>query len=219
MKKTVSISTALLPPAVRERFEAMLPIAARRSIVQWQLTSLSEADVLLSERPPVAADRQVTIHVTDEAPDSGRQALVVPREFRVGILMDVLDLAAVRVLDHRDSNVRAATQTPQAAHTQRMYQLKYWVVPGDRTAMRFLRTLAGMTRQPVSYAWMLSGGGLSSAEADALLIELELRGALRVTALPPQRPAAPPASTGFIARLRHWLRGGHAPGATMALAR
>ncbi|MDR6857384.1 hypothetical protein [Variovorax guangxiensis] len=205
MKKTVSISPASLPHLLKERFEAMLPVVARRSIVQWELCDTADADVVLQEE----GDR-LSLRITHEGGLlADVDALAIERGFRVATLMQALDLAAVRVLNRRDSAVRTA-QVSVADQGACLYQLKYWDVPVHRTSMKILRTLAAMTRRPVSREWMTTVGGLSPPEADSLLAGLELRGALRSSG--PQRAlqASPRAQADFVSRLRHWLRGGRA---------
>ncbi len=205
MKKTVSISPASLPQLLKQRFDAMLPVIAGRSIVQWELCDTADADVIVQEH----GDR-LNLRITHER---GRLAdadtLPIERDFRVATLMQTLDLAAVRVLNRRDSAVRTA-QVSVADQGASLYQLKYWDVPGHRTSMKVLRTLAAMTRRPVSREWMTTVGGLSPPEADSLLAGLELRGALRSSSPQCVSQASPRAQPGFVSRLRHWLRGGRA---------
>lgn len=203
MKKTISISPASLPQLLKERFEAMLPVAAGRSIVQWELCDTAHADVVLQEQ----GDR-LSLRITQERGLlANADTLPIERDFRVATLMQTLDLAAVRVLNLRDSAVRT-TQVSVADQGECLYQLKYWDVPGHRTPMKVLRTLAAMTRRPVSREWMTTVGGLSPPEADSLLAGLELRGALRSSSPQHVPRAAPGAQAGFVSRLKHWLRGG-----------
>ncbi|VTU19832.1 hypothetical protein [Variovorax sp. RA8] len=211
MKKTVSISPASLSQLLKERFEAMLPVVAGRSIVQWELCDTADADVVVQEH----GDR-LSLCITHERgllADAG--TLPIERDFRVATLMQTLDLAAVRVLNRRDSAVRTA-QGSIADQGAPLYQLKYWDVPGHRTPMKVLRTLAAMTRRPVSREWMTTVGGLSPPEADSLLAGLELRGALRSSSAQRVPQAAPRAQAGFVSRLKHWLRGGRATVPTAA---
>jgi hypothetical protein len=211
MKKTVSISPASLPPPLKQRFEAMLPVIAGRSIVQWELCDTADADVVVHEH----GDR-LSLRITHERVFAGNaDTLPIERDFRVATLMQTLDLAAVRVLNRRDSAVRTA-QTSIADQGASLYQLKYWDVPDHRTPMKVLRTLAAMTRRPVSREWMTTVGGLSPPEADSLLAGLELRGALRSSSARRVPQAAPGAPAGFVSRLRHWLRAGRATAEAVA---
>lgn len=209
MKNTVSISSASLPQQLKERFEAMLPVVAGRSIVQWELCDAPHADVVLQEQ-----GAQLGLRIKHESsllPDA--DTLPLERAFRVATLMQALDLAAVRVLNRRDSAVRTA-RVAVADEGACLYQLKYWEVPVHRTSMKVLRTLAAMTRRPVSREWMTTVGGLSQPEADSLLAGLELRGALRSSSPERLLPASPRAQSGFVSRLRQWLRGGRATAGT-----
>jgi hypothetical protein len=189
----------------------MLPVVAGRSIVHWELCDTADADVVFHEH----GDR-LSLRVTHERGlVADADILPIERDFRVATLMQTLDLAAVRVLNRRDSAVRTA-QVSIADQDASLYQLKYWDVPGPRTPMKVLRTLAAMTRRPVSREWMTTVGGLSPPEADSLLAGLELRGALRSSSARGLSQAAPGAPSGFVSRLRHWLRGGRATASAVA---
>ncbi len=190
----------------------MLPVAAKRSVVQWELCSESDADVVLREHG-VRGDDRVSVYVSDTAVVDGANGhLRIQREFRVNALMEVLELAAARVLDRRDRAVRhvqsvLGMQPEPAEPAASLYQLKYWIVPGDRPPLAVLCALAGMTRRPVSREWLMAEAGLGVAAVDVLLAKLDRLGALRTNPLP---PAVPPQPSGLAARLRRWLRGGRA---------
>jgi hypothetical protein len=207
-RKTISISPALLPDALRQRFEAMLPVVAKRSVVEWELSTEADADVVLREHA-VSGDDRISVYVRDDVVFAGAAgALRVPLEFRVNALMDVLELAAARVLDRRDRAVRAV-QRPSMASSERLYQLKYWIITPDRMPLAVLCALAGMTRRPVSREWLMVESRLSAAGVDLLLMKLERLGALHVDpTISADRP--PRARTGLASRLRQWLRGGRA---------
>lgn len=212
MKKTFLISAALLPSDLRARFTEMLPVAARRSIVTWELTQAASADVVLRDRQGPDHERNgdsVPIYVTD-TPLSGGDANLLRMEqaFRVNTLMDMLDLAAVRLMNRREQSARVAVALPTRADT--LYRLKHWVFLGaSRGGANYMRVLATMSREGVSRQWMVSTGGLSEAQADTLLAELQLRGALVSQAPQATAPAArsTPASRGFVTRLKRWISG------------
>lgn len=205
MKKTIRVSAALLPPSLRQRFDTLLNVAGKRSIATWQVTDHASAEVLLKEPDRHTADRRLAILVSDE-PVSGvdGRSLRMPLDFRVANLMDVLDLAAVRALAARDAS---ATRAP-AVEPDTLYQLKHWVFLDEAFSSRpFVRVLAAMSRNAISRAWMESSGGLSIAQADALLHKLNISGALILTrrTTQAQAPIERPSDGGFVGRLRRWI--------------
>ncbi|MBS0426792.1 MAG: hypothetical protein JSR41_05840 [Proteobacteria bacterium] len=225
MKKSVRINATLLSPALRARFDTMLQVAGRRSIVQWLVAEdPSAADVVLKQAPGNAGDeRTVPIYVGDTLPPGDDpQRLCMPADFRVSTLMDALDLAAVRVMNRWDALARATPLVTRPEHDApaQQYQLRHWVFLGDnRSGMAYTRTLAAMTQRPVTRQWMTSRGGLSAVQADSLLADLQLRGALRTTILAPlaeARGAATPARAGFVGRLKRWLAGSRPQALTSA---
>ena len=217
MKKSVRINATLLSPVLRARFDTMLQVAGRRSIVQWLVADdPGAADVVLKEAPDAADERTVPIYVGDTLPaGDDPQRLCMPADFRVSTLMDALDLAAVRVMNRWDALARATPLVTRPAQDTpaQQYQLRHWVFLGDnRSGMNYTRTLAAMTQRPVTHQWMTSRGGLSTAQADSLLADLQLRGALHTTSIAPlaqaqARSAVAPARAGFVGRLRRWLAG------------
>jgi len=205
MSKTVSVNPALLEGSLRKRFESMLPVIARRSIVQWELCGTAEADIVLREQR-LPGDDGISLYISDDAAfDAAPDVLRVERAFRVNAMLEALDLAAARVLHRRDCAARA-TQRSVAGRSADLYQLKYWSVPGQHAPMNVLCALAGMTRRPVSREWLAAESKLSATEVDVLLVELELRGALRTNLAPLDEPPGR-APAGFMARLKQWLRG------------
>lgn len=214
MKKTLFISTALLPAALRTRFLAMLEVAARRSIVAWELAEGACADVVLRERLGNDDSRSVPIYISDtRLPHADVNLLRLDQEFRLSALMDVLDLAAVRVMNRREQSARVAVVMPPQPDMR--YRLKHWVfLGGSRAGANYMRVLAAMSREAVSRQWMLHKGGLNDSQVDSLLAELQLRGAL-ISELPAAavraRPTSTPASIGFVSRLKRWIGGNRTP--------
>ena len=210
MKKTARLSTALLSDPVRARFLGMLEVAARRSIVAWEQVEGPHADVVVCEQAGAGEVRGVQIHVGDTPPHQGSTGLWLRREFRLSALMDVLDLAAVRVLNQRDQQARVAVEPSQQSDLR--YRLKHWVfLSGERAGANYMRVLAGMSRQAVSRSWIMKTGALNELQVDALLCELRLQKALLSEAPITERPglsakSARP-SRGFVARLRRWIDG------------
>lgn len=220
MKKTVFINAALLPSALRMRFLGMLEVAARRSIVDWELAEGPSADVVLRERLGADDAHSVPIYISDKPlPHADVNLLRLERDFRVTALMDVLDLAAVRVMNRREQSARVAVALPEQNDAR--YRLKHWVfLGGNRSGANYMRVLAAMTREPVSRPWIMKTGGLNTLQVDSLLSELQLRGAL-VSEVPapaaPARPTSTVASRGFVSRLKRWIGGSRtAPLATSA---
>ncbi|RYF69127.1 MAG: hypothetical protein EOO29_33965 [Comamonadaceae bacterium] len=177
MKKTLSISAARLPAGLRARFLAMLEAASGRGIVDWKLADGMAADVVLVERQAPAGSQAITICLGDAPAMQAMNSLRLQTGFSPGALMDVLDLAALRVMDVHTEEARAAVAMP--VQPEARYRLKHWVFLGGSCATpQHKRVLATMSRQAVSRQWMLHSGGLSEAQADFLLAELQLRGAL-----------------------------------------
>ncbi len=209
MKKTIRVSAALLPPSLRLRFNTLIGDAGKRSIVAWQVTDHASAEVLLKEPGDQSSDQRFSIYVSDDpvhGPDG--RSLSVPLDFRVANLMDVLDLAAVRVMAARDESATPAPTT----ESKPLYRLKHWVFLDETfSGPPFVRVLAAMSRKAVSRDWMESACGLSSAQVDALLHTLNTTGALvlthQSTSTQAQAPTASLPSGGFVGRLRRWIGG------------
>lgn len=215
MKKSISISAALLSSDLRLRFLELLQVAGRRSIVAWTLADPAHADVVLREGPAPAGDGPVSIYVSDTPVPGGDSSLLrMERAFRVNTLLDMLDLASVRVMGQREK--RAEVAVASAANPAAQYRLKHWVFLGpSRAGSAYTRVMATMSRQAVNRDWMTSHGGLTGDQADSLLADLQLRGALVGTETAPAAPAdakppMAPALRGFVSRLKSWI-GGHRP--------
>ncbi|RYF82309.1 MAG: hypothetical protein EOO29_07520 [Comamonadaceae bacterium] len=210
MKKTLFISAALLPPELRTRFLAMLEVAARRSIVAWELVDGAAADVVLRERLGADDGRTVPIYISHSPLQHADVNLLrLAPDFRLSGLMDVLDLAAVRVMNRREQSARDTVTLPPQPDMR--YRLKHWVFLGsNRAGANYMRVLAAMSRDAISRQWMLQKGGLDDGQADSLLAELQLRGAL-ISEAPamaaPERASTTPASRGFVSRLKRWIGG------------
>lgn len=215
MKKSISISAALLSSDLRRRFLELLQVAGRRSIVAWELTDPANADVVLRERVTPGGDAGVSIYVSDTPLSGGNLSLLrLESSFHVNALRDMLDLAAVRVMDQREKRVQVAADN--RAHSTAQYRLKHWVFLGPgRSGSAYTRVMAAMSRQSVSRDWMTAQGGLTGAQADSLLADLQLRGALlggsaapapsaTAQAQPVPAPMAP-ALRGFVSRLKSWI--------------
>lgn len=214
MKKTLFISLAMLPAALRIRVQDMLEVAARRSIVAWEVADGASADVLFRERLAAHEDASVSIYISDTPlPHDDINLLRLDREFRLSALMDALDLAAVRVMKRREQSARSAVRAPQLPDLR--YRLKHWVFLGsDRAGVTYMRVLAAMSREAVSRQWIMQKGGLNAIQADSLLAELQLRGALiseAPTPTAPERVVRAAAPQGFVARLKRWIGGSRPP--------
>lgn len=211
MKKTVLYNADRLPAAQRDRLAQLMPVAVKRSIARWESALPAVADVIFSASADAAC---VQIQMSDATHlPSGHQPITVPTEFRLAALMDALDLAAVRVMNARDSGARSLTSTTgtSAAPLAWRYGLTFWAVPGQRAPLALLRVLAVMTRRSVTREWIRDQGQLNDIQTDAFLADLELRGALRKTALTAGHSATGAtlavAPAGLLQRLRSWLRG------------
>ena len=218
-KKTVFINAALLSDPLRARFLGMFDVAARRSIVAWRLVNGPDAEVVLHEHPADDDGVGVSVYISDTPlSHTNVHLLRLEREFRVNALMDVLDLAAVRVLNRREQHAHKAPALPQQSDTR--YRLRHWVfLGGEHADASHMRVLAAMSRRAVSRAWLLKNGGLNERQVDALLAELRLRGALVSEESPPSAATPTPApatgvgtaaSHGFVARLKRWIGGSRA---------
>lgn len=221
MKKTLLISAALLTPELRTRFLAMLEAAARRSIVAWELVDGAAADVVLRERMGADDGRSMPIYISSTPlPHADFNFLRLDLDFRLSALMDVLDLAAVRVMNRREQSARETVAMPPQSDMR--YRLKHWVFLGsNRTGANYMRVLAAMSREAVSRQWMLQKGGLDDAQANSLLAELQLRGAL-ISEAPAvalsERAGTTSASRGFVSRLKRWIGGSRSNSAPMSTA-
>lgn len=217
MKKSITINATLLPRELQARFTSMMRIASERSIVRWvESDDASTAQVVLKENVSPDDTRFVPIYVRDIVGNaSNQQFLHILPDFRVRGLMDVLDLAAVRVMNRWDKHTRtipSGRTASNALHAER-YQLRHWVFLGaERSEIRHARTLAAMTRRPITREWMISSGGLNALEIDAMLDELRLRGALITTteSSVSSKPESAAASDrlSLVRKITRWI-GGH----------
>jgi hypothetical protein len=214
MKKSVRISTDLLPISLRMRFNVLLNVAQARSIVQWEAVAPIAADVVVMNGEAVEAPPNTTVAMfIGEAAGSPQAVHPVQLQaaYNVQSLIAALDLAAVRVLNFWDT--RRKSHEALATDSKSTFRLKHWVALDPEMATpAHSRVLAAMTRKGVTRDWILGHCTLGAAQIDALLDELQRRGAVHVASVP-ERSAVPredasdelQAAGGFIGRLKRWL--------------
>ena len=229
---TAGISAELLTPSVRHRFVQLFGVAARKSVLSWKEVPRDRSQLLMIDQgmadaisslgntPCVVAVGNVGSSLLANASWVGRLEV----GYTLGDLIDVLDRAAVFLLDWEArqkviaNRAPAPAVEPQAAPTAKqefLYQLKAWVsmgAPFNNGAC--IRALALLSREPGSLGQLCTHSGLDINTARNLLVELGNRGVLRGVAMQNHRPPAsastrqPVHSSGLLGRLSRWIRGG-----------
>lgn len=232
MKRNLSgdISTCFLSPTLRPRFLYLYAVASRKSVFTWREAELSRAEVLvldissvhvnLPHWPPCAIWLG---EQPSEASHSFHWNKVLPLDYTVADLMDMLDRAAVFLMDWK---VNQSTQpsSPKGVllpEVERIagacYRLVNWVtLSAPLNRPEYLRAMALMAREAVTLSQLEDHAALSKAQVNALLDELHKREVLRVS-----KAIAKPVSTTqsvlgssanygqrrLIQRLSSWLVG------------
>lgn len=219
---SAGVAADLLAPTLYERFVTLFPVASRKSLLAWRQLPSFEAQLLLvdaSTATQLGAKAPCAICVGGSFPEKVPNALWVARlpfDYTLSDLIDVLDRAAVFLMDWR-ARQRAPVPLPAVPAAREplveaTYQLSAWVSMGAPFHTGdCIRALALLTREPVSVRQLCDHSGVDATTAHALLAELSRRGVLRtVTAAPALvlAPHKPRVSGGLVQRLARWVRGG-----------
>lgn len=177
MRKATFISVSHLAEKEFLRYELLMQIANERTVFRWITSDLKFASVALLD-PSVFDPREmlpancICIWIS-ESPDHppGRGNMSLPLNFRLQDLINVLDRAALRILDLKIEQI--GTHEVSDFVSQRIYRISRWINLGhDFSPIRFQKILAVMTKQSVSWHWLLTYGGLTERDAYMFLDEL-----------------------------------------------
>lgn len=229
------IAADLLVPAARERFDKLFSVAGRKSVFQWRTTPHAQADLVLVDGSvqPSALGHVPTCMVSMGEPGSAAASTSpwqarLPGNYTVADLIDVLDRAAVFLLDWQArqkqqrpagaagaAGAAVASLASATAESVSLYRLGSWVSMGAPfNTNDCLRALALLAQGAVSARQISEHSGLEPVRTTALLGELQQRGVLVVSSraelpasAPPRRASTSPAAApSLVRRLSHWLK-------------
>lgn len=213
MRRTLGISTELLPSNLRKQFDAVFAVAQTHSITDWRIVPLSEADVICAvhgEAAMTAGLRRDQLKIwlaprafTAELAKYGNIVLC-PDEIRVANVLATVDMAALRLMDETIyphlNRTTAETRSENGGSRRSLdlddastrYSLSYWPTmrpPFNRRP--HLDAIAMLAKRPMTAYELASKTELSRADAAALFDELARRRALKaVSRVEPPRKAA-----------------------------
>lgn len=163
----VNLAAELWTPAVQQRFETLFSVAGRKSLSGWRQTPRQAAEVLVIEGfAPVefkdGASVPCVVYVGGEAAlqPLGRSAqgwaAHLDVDFTLSDLIDILDRAAVFLMDWRARQKASVTLTLQRAledlkhqglECPHRFQLKSWIaLPMGANTAQNMRVLALLSR-------------------------------------------------------------------------
>ena len=236
----VSWAAELWTPAVQQRFEALFAVASRKSLSGWRLVPREAAEVLVLDGTVPALTEDVkkspcVVYVGGEASEQplGRSsqgwAAHLDVEFTLSDLIDMLDRAAVFLMDWKARQKVKVTLTLQSALEElqeqgldcpHLFQIKSWVaLPGAANTAQNTRALALLSRGPIAVQSLSEHSGAELPELISLLslpqVQAVLRCSLKTTeAAKPQstRNTTQPAASvprQWVKKLTGWItRGG-----------
>jgi len=183
MRKTSFISVKYLAEKEFLRYDLLMQIADEKTISQWQASDLGSASVALLDmnifnaREPLPANC-VCIWIAESPAYPGRKGdMTLPPNFSVSDLINALDRAALRLLDMKVAEDGPATESEPLS--QNTYRISKWVsLEHGFSTLRFKKILAVMTKQDISWGWLLTYGGLTERDAILFLEELRKKSAL-----------------------------------------
>lgn len=235
-KDEIGLAVQLCSPSLQQRFETLFADAAARSLRNWRQVPLVSAQVLIVDghlpAPEAAEWTPCVIHVgglpQGAAPGQTPQrwAASLGAEFTQADLVDVLDRAAVFLMDWQVRQQLAASQAleraladlqRQGADCMYRFQLSAWVaLPAPWNRAECLRALAMLCRGPMDIPALCEHSGISCETAIELLQQPGLRSLLHCSLRSVRRSAAivplpeGGASRRWVQRLAGWVRHGGA---------
>jgi hypothetical protein len=178
MRKTVFISVKHLAEKELLRYELLMQIADEKTVFHWLPSDPRFASVALLD-PSVFNPQEalpancicIWVSASSDHP-AGKGDMSLPANFRLSDLINVLDRAALRILDMKTGTTGLDDASDPLS--QRTYRISRWIsLEHDFSAVHFQKILAVMTKQSVDWHWLLAYGGLP--ERDAYLFLAELR--------------------------------------------
>ena len=236
----VNLAAELWTPVVQQRFETLFAVAGRKSLSGWRQTPRLMAEVLVIEGfAPVEFKDGVrvpcVVYVGGEAASQplGRSAqgwaAHLDVDFTLSDLIDILDRAAVFLMDWRARQKASVTLTLQRAledlkqqglECPHRFQIKSWVaLPAGVNAAQNLRVLALLSRGPIDARSLTEHSGIELPQLAALLSLPQLQAALQCSLRTQQVQATVTKSTKtqpatsvtrqWVSKLTGWItRGG-----------
>jgi hypothetical protein len=212
---TGCLAASLLTQDLKNRFDSLFAVAERKSVFSWTEVAPSKADVILMDRHTRVLSVQAPpcLVFVGNAPDAARcnfdWGLSIDADFTVSQLVDLLDRAAVRLLDLRARQASASGAAASGQEPER-YALKRWA----SLALEFrstgqLRAMALLSRGAISFDQLCRHSGLRDIQVEALLAELTRMDVLRIAAPSRSVPEVRRTAT-LLSRLSDWLSG-HRP--------
>lgn len=238
----VSLATELWTPAVQQRFDSLFAVAARKSLSIWHQVPKGSAQMLVVDGSmPASQDVSQTpcvLYIGGAAQNqplgrtTQRWAAHLDVNFTLGDLIDMLDRAAVFLMDWKLRQQMSGSQSLQQAlaDLRRMgmdcphrFQIKAWItLPAPYNTAESLRSLALLARNYIDIRALSEHSGIAFEQALHLLSLPQVQKVLRVSmqgvgsvapagAQAPIKNQAAPVTKSWVKRLTGWItRGGNA---------
>ncbi|MDB5769090.1 MAG: hypothetical protein JWQ61_3904 [Collimonas fungivorans] len=183
MRKTTFISVRYLAEKELLRYELLMQIADEKTVFRWISSDLRFASVALLD-PSVFNSQEaipancICIWISGSSDHTPcKSDMTLPANFRLPDLINVLDRAALRILDMKTSHVSLGEASDP--FFQKTYRISKWIhLEHDFSAIRFQKILAIMTMQSINWHWLLAYGGLTERDAALFLDELRKKNVL-----------------------------------------
>lgn len=181
-RKTAFICTNYLAERELLRYEVIMQIVRKKTVFEWVLSDPKMASVALLEPSNFVDHRKLPadcICIWIGAADihsKRKEDLTLSANFGLGELINVLDRAALRVLDLKSSKSNSIDSLHRSKKT---YCISKWInLPQNFFTTRFQKILVLMTKRKINWDWLLTDGGLTEREAFLFLDELRKHGVL-----------------------------------------
>ncbi len=231
-KDEIGLAAELWSPALKQRFEDLFGVAARKSLKAWRRVPLVSAQVLVVDgslpAPEAAVWTPCVVYVggIPQGQHLGRSqqrwATYLDVDFTLSDLIDMLDRAAVFLMDWR---VRQQVMTSQVLDTALedlrlrgrdcgyRFQLGAWVaLPAPWNRAECLRALAMLCRGAVDVPALCEHSGMEPEDLAQLLMHPRLRSLLHCSQAAHGAPALPVRRSGTTGAAggapltRHWVQ-------------
>ncbi|WP_211467031.1 hypothetical protein [Collimonas silvisoli] len=183
MRKASFISVRYLAEKEFLRYDLLMQIADEKTVFKWIPSELKRASVALLDMQIFNAREElpancVCIWISESGSYPGRKGdMTLPPNFGVSDLINALDRAALRLLDMKAVEDRPDIESEPLS--QKTYRISKWVsLEHGFSTLRFKKILAVMTKQEISWGWLLTYGGLTERDAILFLDELRKKSAL-----------------------------------------
>lgn len=219
MRKTAFISVKHLAEKELLRYELLMQLADEKTVFRWLQSDLRFASVALLDSSAPLSQQALPANClciwVSASPDHhvAKGDMILPVNFRLPDLINVLDRAALRILDMKPDKVGPDNSSDPLF--QSTYRISRWIsLEHDFSTVNFQKILAVMTKQAIDWQWLLVYGGLSERDAYLFLDELRRNDVLvELSKLPlPQElaqkfyPEQKESGVGFfVKKITQWL--------------